>query len=186
MEWILETGRLGLRRLAPGDRAELCDILQDAGAMYAYEHAFSEREVDDWLSRQLERYERDGYGLWAVIRREDGAFVGQAGLTAQDWDGRQVPEIGYLLKRRYWHMGYAAEAAAGCAAYAFDVLGLEVVYSIIRENNAPSKAVAERNGLRVVGHLRKHYYNMDMPHDVYALTREAYRAQARAHREGED
>ena len=62
MEWILETKRLGLRRLTPGGRADLCEILQDAGAMYAYEHAFSEAEVDDWLSRQLERYGRDGYG----------------------------------------------------------------------------------------------------------------------------
>ena len=49
--------------------------------MYAYEHAFSDEEVEDWLERQLERYRRDGFGLWAVERRDTGEFLGQTGLT---------------------------------------------------------------------------------------------------------
>lgn len=169
---ILETKRLRLRELTEEDRPGLCGILQDGAAMYAYEHAFSDREVDQWLARQMDRYRREGFGLWAVIRREDGAFVGQCGLTLQEWDGRRVPEIGYLLQRRFWHNGYAAEAAAGCKRYAFDVLGLEAVYSIIRDGNLPSQRVAERNGMRVVGRLVKHYYGMEMPHDVWGVSRE--------------
>lgn len=168
---ILETPRLVLRTLTLSDRAALCETLQDREAMYAYEHAFSDREVDEWLTRQLERYVRDGFGLWAVIRRQDGVFLGQCGLTMQPFGERQVPEIGYLLARRYWHCGYAAEAAAGCRDYAFDRLGLEEVYSIIRENNLPSRRVAVRCGMRVVGTLVKHYYGMEMPHLVYCVRR---------------
>lgn len=169
---ILETKRLSLRLLTRADRGDLCEILQDSRAMYAYEHAFSDTEVDEWLSRQLERYERDGIGLWAVLRKEDGAFVGQAGLTVQDIGGKQVTEVGYLLKRRYWRQGYAAEAAMGCRDYAFRELGLEEVCSIIRDNNAPSQAVARRNGMRPVGTLVKRYYGMDMPHIIYRVTRQ--------------
>ena len=136
--------------------------------MYAYEHAFSDDEVRDWLDRQLARYEADGFGLWALVRREDGAVIGQAGLTMQECDGKRLPEIGYLLKKAYWHQGYATEAARACRAYAFDVLRLDTVYSIIRENNFPSQQVARRNGMVPVGRTVKHYYHMDMPHILYA------------------
>lgn len=73
---ILETERLYLRKLTPADRAALCETLQDKEAMYAYEHAFSDEEADAWLARQIARYREDGFGLWAVIRKEDGAFLG--------------------------------------------------------------------------------------------------------------
>lgn len=166
---ILETERLYLRKLTPTDRAALCETLQDKEAMYAYEHAFSDEEADAWLARQIARYREDGFGLWAVIRKEDGAFLGQCGITMQDVHGERVPEIGYLFARQYWHMGYATEAARACKQYAFETLGLPAVYSIIRENNLPSRRVAERNGMRVVGTLVKHYYGFAMPHLVYRV-----------------
>ena len=168
-EMILETPRLYLRRLLLADRVSLCETLQDREAMYAYEHAFSDREVDEWLARQLARYERDGFGLWAVIRKSDGAFLGQCGLTLQPLGERLVPEVGYLLARRYWHNGYATEAAAGCRRYAFEELGLSEVYSIVRENNFPSRRVAERGGMQIVGTIVKHYCGFEMPHLVYCL-----------------
>ena len=166
---ILETERLYLRKLTLADRAALCETLQDKEAMYAYEHAFSDEEADAWLARQIARYQEDGFGLWAVVRKEDGAFLGQCGITMQDVHGKRVPEIGYLLARKYWHMGYATEAARACKQYAFETLGLPAVYSIIRENNLPSRRVAERNGMRVVDTLVKHYYGFAMPHLVYRI-----------------
>jgi ribosomal-protein-alanine N-acetyltransferase len=169
----LETQRLLLRELEEGDLPGLRAILQDAETMYAYEHAFSEREVRQWLERQQQRYREEGFGLWAVLLKETGAFIGQCGLTMQDWGARRVPEIGYLFNRGYWHRGYATEAARACKRYAFQTLGLAEVFSIIRENNAPSRAVAERNGMRVRGRLVKHYYGLDMPHLVYSVRRGA-------------
>lgn len=100
MDVIFRTPRLYLRKLTPEDRLSLCETLQDGQAMYAYEHAFSETEVDEWLDRQLARYRTDGFGLWALIRLADGAFLGQCGITMQSWGERRVPEIGYLLARR--------------------------------------------------------------------------------------
>ena len=168
---ILETDRLRLRPLTWEDWEDLCEILQDRETMYAYEHAFCDREVEEWLKRQLTRSDRDGFGLWAAVDKESGEMVGQIGLTLQDWGGRMAPEVGYLLKRRFWGRGYATEGARGCMDYAFGTLGLDWVCSIIRDNNAPSQAVARRNGLRPEGHLVKHYYGMDMPHTVWGAGR---------------
>ena len=169
---ILETRRLYLRKMDQGDYKSLCRILQDPEVMYAYEHPFSDREVQEWLDRQRSRYKEQGFGLWAVILKETGEKIGQCGLTMQDWEDRQVPEIGYLFAKAYWHQGYATEAAVGCREYAFRNLGIEEVFSIIRDNNIPSQNVAKRNGMTVAGTQKKHYYGMDMPHLVFSVKRE--------------
>ena len=102
---ILETERLRLRRLTADDRTALCAMLQDAEVMYAYAHAFDDAEVDDWLRRQLDRYARYGFGLWAVLRKETGALIGQCGVTMQETGEGEVPEIVYLLRKQLLHSG---------------------------------------------------------------------------------
>ena len=146
-KYIIETPRLGLRRLTEADLDHLCLILQDAQAMYAYEHAFSDGEVREWLHKQLSRYEKYGFGLWAVELRESGEFVGQCGLTVQETPEGERLEVGYLFRRDRWRRGYATEAAAACTEYAFSTLGAEEVCSIIRDNNRPSRAVGRAQRL---------------------------------------
>ena len=113
MEPILQTSRLLLREMTEDDLPALRSILQDPQVMYAYEHAFSEEEVRAWLAKQRRRYAEDGFGLWAMVLRQTGAMIGQCGLTMQDWNGKMVPEIGYLFEKAYWHRGYASEGGEG-------------------------------------------------------------------------
>ena len=67
---ILETQRLILRKMTQEDYPALCRMLQDPLCMYAYEHAFSDEEAQQWLDRQLTRYREDGFGLWAMVRKD--------------------------------------------------------------------------------------------------------------------
>lgn len=173
MKTILETPRLLLREMTTSDLPAICRVLQDEKTMYAYEHAFSDEEAQAWLNNQLRRYREDGFGLWAVVLKESGEIIGQCGITLQDVNGEWVPEVGYLFERAYWHRGFATEAAIACKEYAFNVLGLDTVYSIIRDNNIASQNVAKRNGMTVCGRIVKHYYGMDMPHLVYRAERDA-------------
>lgn len=166
---VLETQRLCLRKLEPKDYGALCKILQDEEVMYAYEHAFSDEEVQEWLNRQLMRYESDGIGLWAVLLKETGELIGQCGLTMQDIPGRRVVEVGYLFQKAYWHKGYATEAAIACRNYAFTQLGVKEVFSIIRDNNTASQRVARRNGMEVCGQFTKHYHGVTMPHLIFCV-----------------
>ena len=168
---ILETSRLYLREMTQADYTDLCRILQDEEVMYAYEHAFDHNEVQQWLDKQVQRYQEYGFGRWAVILKNSGKKIVQCGLTLQAYNDRQVLEIGYLFQKAYWHMGYALEAAQGCKKYAFEVLRAEEVFSIIRDNNVPSQNVAVRNGMSLTGKLVKHYYGIDMPHLVYSIKR---------------
>lgn len=168
---ILETERLMLREMTEADYPALCRMLRDPEVMYAYGGAFSDGEARAWLERQRRRYREDGFGLWAVVEKATGEMVGQCGLTWQDWGGRRVMEVGYLLERAHWRRGYATEAASACRDHAFTALDAEEVFSIIRDTNAASRAVAARNGMEERGMLVKHYRGVEMPHVVYSIRR---------------
>lgn len=168
---MIQTARLMMRELQESDYDDLCKILKDPITMYAYEHGFSDEEVREWLDKQMKRYKEDGFGLWAVILKESNAFVGQCGITMQDIGKKQVLEVGYLFNRDFWHKGYAAEAAIACRDYAFKTLNAEEVYSIIRENNTSSVSVARYNGMENSGRIIKYYHGMEMPHDLYRITK---------------
>lgn len=164
---ILETNRLRLRELTWSDYEALRMILCDDEVMYAYNGAFSETEIKVWLERQLKRYMEYGFGLWAVIQKGSGEMIGQCGLTMQPWKERQLLEVGYLFRKDFWHQGFATEAARGCMSYAYDKLGADEIFSIIRDTNLPSRKVAIRNDMEIVDHWVKHYRGMDMPHLLY-------------------
>lgn len=169
MKKIIELDDIILREMNQDDFDDLCDILKDEKTMYAYEHGFSDEEVQQWLDKQINRYKNDGFGLWAMVLKENNKMIGQCGLTIQDFNGKNVVEVGYLLNRNYWHKGYATRCAKACMDYAFNELNIEEVYSIIRDNNIASQNVAKRNGLKKVGLLEKFYYGVHMPHDVYMM-----------------
>lgn len=166
---IIETKRLILREMTQEDYPSLAAILMDERTMYAYEGAFREDEVQEWLNRQFLRYEKDGFGLWAVITKDTNEMIGQAGITLQEVESELLPEIGYLFNRLYWKQGYAAEAAIACKEYAFETLGLTEVISIIRDTNILSMNVAIRNGMCIWKRFVKHYLGVDMPHFVFRV-----------------
>ncbi len=145
---ILETERLFLREMRQNDFRDLAEILQNPNVMYAYEHDFSEDDVQVWLDRQIDRYKKYGFGLWAVILKNTNEMIGQAGLTIQPYKNAEVLEIGYLLKERFWHCGYARETVNGCKKYA---------------------KVAESVGMSKEDEFITQYYNGDMLHYLYSI-----------------
>ena len=56
-------------------------------------------------------------------------------------------ELGYDFRSDFWNRGYATEAACAVRDYAFDVLSLPRLISLIRVGNLPSKRVAEKVGM---------------------------------------
>ena len=143
--------------------------------MYAYEGAFSEEQTQEWFDKQLSNYHNHKYGLWAAVLKKNGKMIGECGLTWQSIENRSVMEVGYQFNRAYWHMGYAAEAAKSCVRYAFEVLGFDEVYAIIRDTNLPSMNVAIRCGMTAKERFTKHYRGLDMPHIAFSVKRKVKR-----------
>lgn len=168
---ILETERLYLREMNQNDFDALSRILQDEETMYAYNGAFNDEETQEWLDKQIARYKKYGFGLWAVILKETDEMIGQCGITMQPWKDTELLEIGYLLRKDCWHKGLATEAAKACKEYAFTHLNADKVCSIIRDTNTASQNVALRNGMTITDKWTKHYRGVDMPHYLFSLQR---------------
>ena len=167
MKVILETPRLILREFIPEDADGLERVISDPETMRYYPAPYDRTGVEDWIARNLARYEQDGYGLWAIDLKSSGEMIGDCGITEQEVDGEPLPEIGYHLRRDKWGRGYATEAARACRDYGFTRMNVDVLISLIRPENVPSCRVAERNGMS----LWKETDRMGLKHLVYAVWR---------------
>lgn len=164
-DYVIETERLGLRRLSPGDLDDMAALLGDPEVMRYYPRPKSRDEARQWIEWNLDSYERYGHGLWASVVKETGQFIGDCGLVVQTVDGEDLVEVGYHLVRSQWRRGYASEAAAACRDHAFRTLMVPRLISLIRPENHPSRGVAERIGMTVW----KETDFKDIPHLVYSM-----------------
>lgn len=155
MNYIIETDRLYLRELTIDDKAELVKILCDSESMKYYPDVFSLEKVENWITWNIDLYKKYNHGLWAVILKEDNIFLGDCGITIQDIDGENLPELGYHINKKYWNKGYATEAAKACMDYSFKSLGLKKIYTYTKSDNLPSIKVAEKNGMVFVKYFNK-------------------------------
>jgi RimJ/RimL family protein N-acetyltransferase len=119
MPEILTTERLLLRELELDDVDGLLEVLGDPEAMRYYPAPYDRDGVTSWIERQRRRSEADGFGLWAVIRRSDGRFLGDCGPMLQSVEDTMIPEIGYHIVPSEQGRGYATEAARACVEWAF-------------------------------------------------------------------
>ena len=185
----LESARLVLRRIVPGDLpfyTRLHALPEVARHLYPGGRPRSPEETARWLRYTLTSYEQLALGYLAVLRKEDGALIGRCGLMdlvvesaapehgiRRGWFGRDdapagvtltfETELGYTLDPAVWGQGFATEAACCVRDYTRDVLGLSYTVSAILPQNARSRRVAERSGARAAGQM-----------DVVGLTWDRY------------
>ena len=143
---VVTTPRLLLRTFRLGDLPAYAALNADP-EVARYLGGPKTREYSDSIAEWAnERYEKEGLGLLAVERREDGAFLGMCGLHHQSSYPDDV-EVGWRLAHAYWGHGYATEAATGWLDHGFGALALPRVISITDPPNARSLAVMARLGM---------------------------------------
>ncbi len=146
---ILETRRLWLRHLEPGDLEALYALYCDPEVRrYFPEGALTYDETREELAWFLDGHpERPELGLWATIHRPDNRFIGRCGLLPWTIDGRPEVEIAFLLDQAYWGQGLGTEVALALRDYGRTQLGLSRLICLITPGNQASIRVATRIGM---------------------------------------
>ena len=138
---VLETKRLLLREMKPDDYQALFRVLGSPETMWHYPCTFDGQHVRAWIERNMNRYRKDGFGLWAVCLKDTGEMIGDCGLTLQNINGKTLPEIGYHIRHDCQRKGYASEAAKAVRNWAFRI-GMHFVCEYPDETNGTTHVSA--------------------------------------------
>ncbi|CAN5465486.1 GNAT family N-acetyltransferase [soil metagenome] len=148
MDAVIETPRLSLRHFVAADLDPLSELMANADFMRFASGVFTREQTASFLFDRVIAPAQAGLpSLFAVILREENRLIGYCGFFRQIVDQENEIEIGYRLSPDYWNRGLATEAAQAVRGYAFEVLKLERVISLIHPENHASRRVTEKNGM---------------------------------------
>lgn len=179
---MLETERLFLRPLDADDVEQVFAMRSDADVMRFIRAPQTRRESADWIQMVSSRWETTGIGFCAVIEKSSDEFVGWCGL----WRLKETDEIeiGYAVAKDFQGKGYATEAAAAVLGYGFETLRLKKIVAVARPENAASRRVMEKLGMRY--DYTGEFYSKQLVH--YTITKNDYfgnrKTASPAHRAG--
>lgn len=144
---MLETERLQLRPFTLEDAPFILRLLNEPSFI---------QHIADKGVRTLEQAEAylqggpmasqalNGHGLWAVIRKSDGAPMGMCGLIKRP--AFTEIDLGYAFLPEFWGQGYALEAAHSCLDWGRRKLGLDRCIALVSPENGPSIRLLEKLG----------------------------------------
>ena len=170
---MIETQRLILRKYTLDDFDALYEIMSDPEPMQHYPAPFDKEKTLNWIKWNLDNYEQYSFGLWAVVLKETGGFIGDCGITIQNIDGEMLPEIGYHINKRYWRRGFAKEAAQAVRDWVFANTKYDTIYSYMKYTNIASYSTAIANGMKKVKEYPDPKNKISY---AYAITRKEWEA----------
>jgi RimJ/RimL family protein N-acetyltransferase len=146
---LIQTERLTLRLLRDDDTdaAGMLALLNEPGFhQYIGDRGVrTQEQARDYIRKgPFASYVANGFGMYVIERREDGAWMGNAGLVRRD--GLAHVDVGYALLGEFGGRGYALEAARAVVAYARDALRIGTLCAIVSKGNARSVALLEKLG----------------------------------------
>ena len=181
----VRTRRTLLRAWKDTDLPPWCAMNADAQVRRHFPSVHIEAEALAEADRIRQAIAQRGWGFWALEIPGAMPFAGTVGLIVPAYEAHFVPavEIGWRLGRNAWGRGYATEAAAAAAQFAFDVLEQDEIVAITVPGNTPSRQVMERLGMRhdAAGdfdHPRVPAGHPMQRHVLYRLDRASFRRRA--------
>lgn len=143
------TDRLILRELSVDDTYYFHLLNEDPEVIqYTGDVSFKNTEVARQFLAGYDHYEKYGLGRWAVIRKEDNAFLGWCGLKYSP--DKNEHDIGFRFFKQHWNKGYATEAAKKCIEVGFNTFKLPFIVGRVMKKNTASIKVLEKIGLTLV------------------------------------
>ena len=152
-EIFIETPRLILRQWSAADLEPFVELNQDQDVMEFFPAIAAQAETMAQIARVTNRITQNGYGFFAVERKDNRQFIGFTGLSQPGFASYFTPcvEVGWRLSKANWGNGFATEAAKACLAFGFERLGLNDIYSFTSVHNVRSEQVMKKIGMTRIG-----------------------------------
>ena len=140
----LQTSRLTLRPLLPGDAETLHQIYQSEGVLRYFPNPLPPplEIVQRFITGQQAHWEKHTYGDWGILPEGAQDIIGWAGL--QYLPEIDETEVGFLLDRPFWGRGYATEAAQASLRFGFTRFNLDHIIALVHPENLASRRVIKK------------------------------------------
>lgn len=102
--------------------------------------------VQQWYDRAQGNY-ASGVGRMAVVLRETGEIVGDAGLNPMEHKGEDALDIGWIIHHPFQRQGIGFAAARGLLTYAAEELRFPLIVANMPEDHTGSWRIAEKLGM---------------------------------------
>ena len=168
---FLKTERLMFRPFTADDLPLVVDLHSDPEVQRYLGGMWPDEQMQATLDRFLRNQATFGMSKWAIFLH-DGSFVGRAGvspfpaLSDKGFGGDR--ELGYTLKRRFWGVGLATEAARAAADWFFAHTDEPVLIGFTEPGNTASQQVLMKVGMTPLG---PHDLGFDEPSAVFRMER---------------
>lgn len=169
-ETVLTTDRLILRAFRRADLPLYEALGQDPVVMQYLGGLWSAEQTWEAAEGANRSMVENGYGFLAVERRADGAFLGIAGLSVEQWYPDDL-QVGWRLFRAHWGQGYASEAGRAWLNLAFERTGRHRIIAMADTPNLRSIAVMQRLGMVFDHEARLRDGDDAFDASIYAITR---------------
>lgn len=162
---IILTDRLQLVPFAPEHTDGLFVMNSNPEVMRYLGDVQTLEDVEKNIARVQARWEKSGYGWWAVLLKGSDTVIGAACLQNLANRENAALEIGWRLIPEFQGKGYATEAGRAAMDYGFETLGVDYLCAVANPENIASQKVMQRLGMHDVG-VQTHY---DEPCAYYEL-----------------
>ena len=152
----METERLILRKIVIDDVEDMYEYSKDNSVTeYLTWSAHIDRSYTlEYINYLQARYKTGDFYDWGVVVKESGRMIGTCGFTRFDYVNNSA-EIGYVLNSDYHGHGIATEAVTKILEFGFDRLNLNRIEGRYMVENAASRRVMEKCGMRFEGVRRE-------------------------------
>ncbi len=168
----LATTRLILRPVVEADAHALHPVFAD-DALMRYWSSAAHTNIGETRAYVAGNAAQGDWLTWAITERGEVAL----GWVTLGVHREGVRELGFILGRDHWGLGYAREAAKAVLDHGFGAMGLRRVFADADPDNAASNRLLDELGFTLEGRLRAEWETHIGVRDsnIWGLLREEWR-----------
>jgi len=169
MEPIIQSNRLFLRHFILDDAKNFFHLNNDSEVLkHTGDLPFANEQQALEFIQHYDTYQKTGIGRYAVIRKENEAFLGWCGLKYHPQE--RTVDLGFRFFKKHWNLGFATESSQAVIDYAFNTLLYPRLVAHAHIDNNASHRVLEKCNFKKI----KHFDYDGMPAILYDLDNPDY------------
>lgn len=173
-DYFLQTKRVGFSRWYETD-FELANQLWGESEVTQFICAtgvFTPQDIIKRLKTEIHNDKQYHIQYWPIFELATNDLIGCCGIRPFNIE-MQTYELGFHLRKQYWRMGYATEAAIAAINYSYEILNVTKLYAGHHPQNKASEKLLSKLGFQFIG--ANLYEPTGLYHPSYELNIEEYK-----------